>query len=57
MTQVVAQCVQLGEVGAAVDKDPRWGCNNREIVAISRRIANKESKDEARIQAKGALTR
>ena len=32
MLQEGAQCVRLGEVGAAVNKKPRWGCNNREIV-------------------------
>ena len=34
MQKQVAQCVGLGEVGAAVNKVPGWGCNNREIVAI-----------------------
>ena len=55
MLQEEAQCVRLGEVGAAVKEEPRWGCNNRVIVARSRLIVNK-SKDEARIQAKEALT-
>ena len=33
MQKEVAQCVRLGEVGAAVNEKPSWGCNNREIVA------------------------
>ena len=33
MQKKVAQCVRLVEVGAAVNEEPNWGCNNREIVA------------------------
>jgi len=33
MQKEVAQCILLGEVGAAVNEEPRWGCNNKEIVA------------------------
>ncbi len=33
MQKEVPQRVRLGVVGAAVNEEPRWGCNNREIVA------------------------
>ncbi len=33
MQKQVAQCVRPREVGAAVNKEPRWGCNNREIIS------------------------
>ena len=39
MQKQLGQCVRPGEVGAAVNEEPRWGCNNRENVLQLRFVA------------------